>query len=760
MAEGAATMTVASRRNLRSSAWWLLLVVGAVGIVVSRLLPDGLPRSIAFASYGPIAAAGIVVGVRMHRPARALAWYLMATAQLIWGVADMVGAFYSDLLGEESFPAPSDAIYLIGYPVLGLGLLLLGRERRRRGLAGLLDGAILVMALGLLTWVALAQPTLSALSVSAVAAAVSLAYPIFDVVLAAILVPLVGAPWGRTSSFWLLVGAVSALLLADVLASALEQLTWASSDHLEVIWMTSYLLWGVAALHPSMAQVPETTRESERGFSRTGLIALALALVMPGALLAGKELVGQDIDVWPLVAGWVVICGLVIARIGVAMAAMEQARAERERALIALAHQATHDALTGLANRAQALELIRGALNRARRSGDVVALLYIDLDGFKQVNDTLGHAAGDQVLTIAGRRMQEGVRAGDAVARLGGDEFVVLLEPVADEASAVAVAERLVAVLAEPIPLSSGREARIGASIGVTVNTDLATDPERLLQEADHAVFRAKATGRGRAEVFAPSQRAEIERRAAVQSAIVGAIRDDTASVRTSPIIDLRTDRLAGEELEVMVPAPTGALWQRRQLLPLARGTDHLCDLDGWVLRRGVLTRPGDGWLVVPVSGRHLSQGTVLAEVSAASDAGLVAQRLMLLVPSDEVGAARVLDTLRQLRTLGVRICADSFGGDDSGTDRWTRAPFDFVRLDPRLLDTGAGDMLLRLTVETAHAFGYRVIASGIVTESEAEVVAAAGCELGLGPLYALTEGVEVTSQPSSFSADSGGDQR
>ncbi|MFT4226213.1 diguanylate cyclase [Micropruina sp.] len=759
MAEAGAMSVAAPSHTLRSSGWWLLLAVGAVGILVSRLLPDGLPRSIAFAVYGPIAAASIVVGVRMHRPTRVLPWYLMAAAHVIWGVADLVGAIYGDLLGEEQFPAPSDAIYLVGYPVMGLGLLLLSRERWRRGLASLLDSAILMMALGLLTWVALAQPTLSALGVSAVAAAISLAYPIADVVLAAILVPLVGAPWGRTPAFWLLVSGAGTLLLADLLASALEQLTWASSDHLEVIWMASYLFWAAAALHPSMAGAPEASREAERGFSRTGLIALALALVMPGALLAGKELIGQDVDVWPLVAGWVVICALVIARIGVAMTAMEQARAERERALIALAHQATHDALTGLANRAQALELIRSALSRARRSGDVVGLLYIDLDGFKQVNDTLGHAAGDQVLEVAGRRMQEGVRGGDVVARLGGDEFVVLLEPVADEVSAVGVAERLVADLAEPIQLSSGREARIGASIGVTINSDLTIDPERLLQEADHAVFRAKATGRGRVEVFAPSQRAEIERRAAVQTAIVGALRDDTASVQTSPIIDLRTDRLAGEELEVVVPDPAGALWQRRQLLPLSRGTDNMCDLDGWVLRRGVLTRPGDGWLVVPVTGRHLSQGTIVAEVNAALEAGLVANRLMLLVPSDEVGGARVLDTLRQLRTLGVRICADSFGGDDSGTDRWTRAPFDFVQLDPRLLDTRGGDLLLRLTVETANAFGYRVIAPGIVTESEAEVVAAAGCELGLGPLYSDAAGAAL-SQPSSSSTGNGRDHR
>ncbi|MEZ5090971.1 MAG: EAL domain-containing protein [Micropruina sp.] len=171
-------------------------------------------------------------------------------------------------------------------------------------------------------------------------------------------------------------------------------------------------------------------------------------------------------------------------------------------------------------------------------------------------------------------------------------------------------------------------------------------------------------------------------------------------------------------------------------LLPLTRGTDKLCDLDSWVLRTGVLDRPGDGWLLVPVTGRHLAQGTILADVTSALEAGLVAGRLMLLVPSDEAGGVRVLDTLAQLRRLGVRICADSFGADDSGTDRWARVPFDYVRLDRRLLNLTDGTLLLRLTVETANAFGCGVIAPGISTESEAEALAAAGCELGLGPLY------------------------
>ena len=735
MAETPLGGSTARSDGVRGRAWWVLLVVGAAGIVISRLLPDGMPRSIPFQLAGPISAVAIVGGIRLHRPPRSVPWYLMAAGLLIWSLADTVGAIGADLLGYQGFPSPADVVYLMGYPIVGLGLLQLNRQRRA-GLAGQLDSAILMVALGLLTWVLLAQPTLATLDVSTAAAAVSVAYPVADVILAAILIRLVRTPWARTPSFWLLLTALLTLLLADVLAPALDELDWASSDRIEGVWMASYLIWAAAALHPSMADVAQPSPRPERPFSRAGLVALAVALIMPGALLAAKALTGQAIDIWPFVIGSVLTCALVMGRIGVAVRQMEKAQAEREQARVALAHQAAHDPLTGLPNRAQAMEVIRAALNRARRAGAVVGLLFIDLDGFKQVNDTLGHAAGDEVLAVAGERMQRAVRTGDLVARLGGDEFVVLLEPVVDEVDAVGVAERLVADLAETIPLSTGREARIGASIGVAINSDGAVDPDRLLQEADHAVFRAKAGGRGRVEVFAPSLRAEVERRAAVESAIVAALRQGSASVQVSPIVDLSTGGPAGQRLDVVVSGPDGERWSRAELLPLTRGTDKLCDLDSWMLRTGVLGHDGDGWLMVPVTGRHLAQGTIVADVAATLEGGLAAERLMLLVPTDDLGNVRVLDTLRQLRTLGVRVCADSFGADDSGTDRWARAPLDYVRLDRRLLSVAGGGLLLRLTVETANAFGYGVIAPGIATESDAEVLAEAGCELGLGPLY------------------------
>ena len=724
--------------GVRTRAWWLLLVAGAIVIAISRLLPDGLPRSIPFQLTGLVSAVAILVGVRWHRPAQALSWYLMAAGLLIWSIADIVGAIAGDLLGYVEFPTPADAIYLIGYPVVGLGLLLLNRHRARgSGLAGRLDSAILAVALGLLTWVLLAQPTLETMDISTAAAVISVAYPVADVVFAAILIRLVPTPWGRTPSFWLLLGGVLTLLLADVLAPALDELSWTSSDRLEGVWMASYLLWAAAALHPSVAEAARPEPETERAFSRAGLIALGVALIMPGVLLAAKAVTGQTIGIWPFVIGSVLTCALVMTRIGVAVRQVERMQAEREEARVALAHQATHDPLTTLPNRAQAMQVMRGALNRARRTGSVVGLLFIDLDGFKQVNDTLGHAAGDEVLVEAAARMQDGVRTGDLVARLGGDEFVVLLEPVEDEVDAVRVAERLVAALAEPIRLSTGREARIGASIGVAINSDAAVDPDRLLQEADHAVFRAKAGGRGRVEVFAPSLRAEVERRAAAEAAIVAALRNGTASIEVSPIMDLRTSLPAGRRLDVAVTGPGGESWPRSELLPFTRGTDKLCDLDSWVLRTGLLAQGDDGILMVPVTGRHLGQGTIVADIRAALDAGLDAERLILLVPTDDLRGVRVPDTLTQLRGLGVRICAESFGADDSGTDRWARVPLDYVQLDRRLLTAARGGLLLRLTVETANAFGYGVVAPGIATEEDAEVLADAGCELGLGPLYA-----------------------
>ena len=234
------------------------------------------------------------------------------------------------------------------------------------------------------------------------------------------------------------------------------------------------------------------------------------------------------------------------------------------------------------------------------------------------MNDTHGHAAGDEVLVGASGRMQGCVRAGDVVARFGGDEFVVLLEPLDEEASAVAVADRLVAALAEPLLLRNGHEVSIGASVGVAIAQDGAVDPERVLMEADVAVYRAKVAGRGRAEVFDTSLREELDRRHRLQDGLLHAIEAGALELRHEPVVDLRTRRLAGYEAKVSWPRAGEDELDRSAILPVAERTELVCDLDTWALREAVrqaASIPADSspaMLAVPLSGRHLRRPRVV----------------------------------------------------------------------------------------------------------------------------------------------------
>ncbi|MGI3784980.1 MAG: putative bifunctional diguanylate cyclase/phosphodiesterase, partial [Janthinobacterium lividum] len=378
------------------------------------------------------------------------------------------------------------------------------------------------------------------------------------------------------------------------------------------------------------------------------------------------------------------------------------------------------------------------------RSGAVVGLLFVDLDGFKQVNDTLGHGAGDEVLVTASRRMQACVRTGDVVARFGGDEFVVLLEPVDEEASAVAVADRLVAALSEPLVLASGREVSIGASVGVAIAQDGSVDPERLVTEADVAVYRAKTGGRGRAEVFDTSLRAEVDRRDQLQAGLVAAIATGDLELRHEPLVDLRTRQLVGYEAKVSWPRPDQDELGRAAVLPVAERTELICDLDTWTLREAVRQAAriplgsSPAMLAVPLSRRHLRRNRVVDDVVGALRSGEVEPgRLVLVVCAIDLAEdLAAVSHLGELRELGVRICVEGFGTHEGPTDRWSRLPVDLVRIDPDALSDGPlRSSLLRLTVDTAHTFGWEVVGSGVVDAEQLAALAEVGCEYAQGPM-------------------------
>ena len=426
----------------------------------------------------------------------------MAGGQALWVIGDAVSSWFQDISHMSPFPSAADGFYLAAYPVLALGLMLLIRRRAGRDIAGLLDSATLTAGLGMLSWVLLARPTLQASQASLPAAAVAVAYPIADILLAGLLIRLVTTPGGRTTAFRLLLTAVALLIAGDSTSAALSLFTSTDTSNFDVIWLASYIVWGAAALHPSMRTLSEPTTSLELRFTKRRLAALALATLVAPGTLAVQCLTGMRIDVWAVVTGCVVLFLLVVGRMNIAIEQIMAANRDRARLQDVLAHQATHDSLTALPNRVEALRLIDGALNRARRTSSVTSLLFIDLDGFKTVNDTFGHRAGDDVLRRTAQRLQDGSRGGDTVARLGGDEFVVLLEPSDTQRSAFEVAERLVHAASADITTTAGHTVRIGASIGVAVSYAGAHEAEQLLHEADVAVYRAKRNGRGRAETY------------------------------------------------------------------------------------------------------------------------------------------------------------------------------------------------------------------------------------------------------------------
>ena len=542
--------------GMRRVLWWWYGGVGLVVAAVYAVLPAGAGQDMVYVGVGLSSVAAIVVGVRIYRPVRRVPWYLMAFGQLLWVIGDAVDSWFQDVDHVAPFPSAADGFYLVAYPVLAVGLLLLIRGRRpRRDVAGLLDSATLTAGLGLLSWVLLARPTLEASQNSLAAATVGVAYPVADIVLAGLLIRLVMTPGGRTAALRLLLAAVALLIAGDSTSAALSLFTSTSTNAFDVIWLASYIAWGAAALHPSMRTLSEPTASAEVHFTKGRLAALAAATLVAPATLAVQWVTGSRIDAWAIVTGSVVLFLLVVGRMNVAIEQIVAGNRDRARLQDDLAYQAAHDSLTELPNRAQALRLIDGALSRARRSSAIIGLLFVDLDGFKAVNDTFGHRAGDDVLRCIAQRMQQSIRGGDTVARLGGDEFVVLLEPLDTQSSAVDVADRLVLAASAPITTSAGDKVRIGASIGVAISHDGAYDAGHLLHEADVAVYRAKTAGRGRAEVFDDSLRHELEDRATLKTALIQAIGHNELVLHYQPIIDVTTGTVSSYEALVR--------WQR-----------------------------------------------------------------------------------------------------------------------------------------------------------------------------------------------------
>ena len=419
-------------------------------------------------------------------------------------------------------------------------------------------------------------------------------------------------------------------------------------------------------------------------------------------------------------------------------------RTDLARANEQLRHQALHDALTGLPNRTLAMTELAAAVARARQGGRSAATVLVDLDGFKAVNDNLGHQGGDELLVAVAERLRGCVLETATVARLGGDEFAIAL-PGGTAATALAAANRLLTALRRPIPVA-GQETRIGASIGVAELAGHCT-AEELLADADIAIYEAKRAGKGRAVVIEPAMRERAQQRSRLQQLLAGAVGRDQIEVHYQPIVDLASQRVVAMEALVRWRISDTEMILPAVFIPIAEESGLIGEIGNEVLRRACRTArdwrahvPGaaDVGVAVNVSGWQLTStdysltvADVLAETGLSPDAlTLEITESMLLEDSDALGTQ-----LTRLRALQVKLAMDDFGAGYSSLSSLLRFRVDTLKIDRSLLDIGAGS-LVPAVAQLGRSLGLSVVAEGVETPAQLELVRAARADAVQGYLF------------------------
>ncbi|MEO3936416.1 EAL domain-containing protein [Dermatophilaceae bacterium Soc4.6] len=730
------------------------------------LLPLGLVRDGVYLVVGLSCVAAIGVGVRRHRPEGQGPWWWFAAGWMLWTVGDTAYSWLGDVMGVEASPSIADAFYLAAYPLLAVGVVKLVLVRRpRSALGGALDAAVVGVAMGLLAWVLLAGPTLGS-DLPLAERIIGIAYPSGDILVLAGIAWLVTSVRSRLPCYRLLVAAMLALVVGDV-GFTMESYGLFADPHaaLDLTWLLAYVLWGTAALHPSMARLSRPSTVSAPTMTARRLVALCGSVLVAPVLLAVQTVTGGgNVDVWPFVVSSTVMFVLVVLRM--ALAIRDAARAIRvgEDLSAYLAYQAAHDTLTLLSSRARTLELLGVALERSAGVGTTIAVIFLDLDHFKLVNDTYGHSVGDHVLQVVAQRMRAAVRAGDVVGRLGGDEFMVLAEDADDLASVLSLAWRLVAAIGESIQVpGTGQVLDIGASAGLALSRAGQTDVAGLLHEADVAAYRAKGAGRGGVEVFDETLRRELAERHELGAALEQALALGELELHYQPVLAAGTGVLAGFEALVRWQRPGHGLLGPCAFIEFAEQSSAINRIGSWVLREACCQlaewtrqdpqRYDATRMSVNISGRHLRDAVLLDDVRNALEAsGLAPERLVVevtetvLVDVQEVG-----ERLAAVRALGVRLSIDDFGTGYTSFGQLATLPADELKIDRSLVTAASPGRtdLLRLIVHSAHAFGLLVVAEGVEDADQLALVTEVGCDLVQG--YLLGRPAPVDPAPAEL---------
>jgi len=454
-----------------------------------------------------------------------------------------------------------------------------------------------------------------------------------------------------------------------------------------------------------------------------------------------SALTDEDLAILMTLAGQVSV-SLQNGRLADSLAALTELKEE-------LRYQALHDSLTLLANRTLFREKVERALEHCRDRLRFVAVLFLDLDDFKVVNDSLGHAAGDQMLIAVAGRLQGACRPGDTVARLGGDEFAVLIEDIADTSEALAVADRITEKLSTVFSVDN-KKVGTRASIGISF-ADQGEDPDQLLRNADAAMYAAKRNGKGSWQVFEPSMHTEVRKRLELRHDLKEAIAQEELALNFQPIVDMRSGRIVAVESLVRWNHPERGDIPPSQFIPFAEETGLIGPIGRWVLREAChqarkwdrLNQDGESPIRVAVnlSPAQLTDDGLVDEVrSTLFEEGLPADRLILEI-TETVMMQTSIRKLKELKELGVQLAIDDFGTGYSSLSYLDRLPVDIVKVDKsftaRLGFAHEVPQLVKTVVQLGDALGLETIVEGIESIDQFDQIKELGCLHGQGFLFA-----------------------
>jgi diguanylate cyclase (GGDEF)-like protein len=705
----------------------------AMGALTATVVARPTSGPLAWGGVGLLGAAAILLGARRHAVRRAWPWRMLAGALVLHAVAPATSGLAA--LG----PWESTAAVVGAAGLAAAALIALGRSGiTTRDRAGIVDALVATVTIVMIALVLVVKPNVA----DAEGRALVTLWVAADVLPLAIVVRML---WSRHRS------GSSALLAAGSLAAAIANLAHAfslvtgpaaASSLTAVVVASGWLIlvgaWAAAALHPTMVRLGGTELLLDRRISARRWWSLAgTSMVGPGILLV-QTLSGEVRDGLVIALGTSIVFLLNLA--SVTDAANAHGRS--------LTHREHHDALTGLANRALFASRLADAVARSHVGGPGAGVIVIDLDDFKMVNESIGQRVGDEVLVAVARRLTRSLGRHDLAARLGGDEFAILVEAPTSPPQVEEMAARVSAALAEPMTFA-GKTVDVTASIGATFIGDadpLDADP---LSQAGLAQRAARGTGRSQWQRYRPDLHGPIVERMRLRTALSRAVTDGAFALRYQPIVTLDGTETVGFEALVRWEHPQRGPVGPAEFIELAEEVGLIEPIGQWVLRRAVTAaahwhraNPPGPYVSVNVSAHQLRRPGFAELVDRElTTAGLPPANLMLeltesvLLREDDTAWAE----LAALRDTGVRLAIDDFGTGSSSLSYLVQTPIDVIKIDKSFiasLSSSRERAIVDGIVRLAETLGLRVVAEGIETATDRDLLAEMGCPFGQGFLY------------------------